>query len=62
MFEATVKYFGSNNTWSRSFKTAVALYAYIDAVRPFICYSKVTDDENLLIIEKNYESRKESEE
>lgn len=54
MFIVTVQYFGSKNTWTRSFNKPEDLHKYLDAVRPHICYSKVTDDRNMVAIVKNY--------
>ena len=55
MFTVTVKYFGSKNTWSRNFSNVVKMYSYLDAVKPFICYSKVSDNINHFCQEKFYD-------
>mgnify|MGYP001282589884 CR=1 FL=1 len=54
MFTVTVQYFGSINIWTHTFTKPENVYSFLDAVRPFICYSKVTDDQNMLSIVKNY--------
>lgn len=58
MFTVTVRYFGSNNTWERTFTKVEALYNYLDAVKPFINYSKVTDEIGYMVLEKYYGSDK----
>ena len=54
MFSVTVKYFGSYNSWGHSFMRAEDMYSYLDAVRPFIYYSRVTDEKSGLTIERHY--------
>ena len=59
-FTVTIKYFGSKNTWVQKFSDALSMYSYMDAIRPFICYSKVEDDVNHFCQEKRYERPKET--